>query len=968
MNVKKALPIFVIVSMMIALIPSIMFANATGFTTVQNTSAGTPAIVPPAVTSGIKGDTIVVKGNGEPPGTTVQLYWDDVTHTWNGINGLVNSTTVASDGTYNVWFNVPEATNGSHSITIKDSAGNFYSDGFTVTSTISLSSSSGLAGDSVALKLYGFSGLMDVKIVYNNGVPAVPGWTPIVTIGAPYEAFSTGDGSTTSFSGTLKNALVKPGTLTVYVGGAAVGTDNLADGSINGATISSGSINYITGAVAVVFTTPGTPANTAPITIGYSYYTLATPLYSLTHVSTNSLGSVSVSVTIPSGLANPSIGAIEALDGDGVTYSAAFSVGPTISITPTLSVTGAIVHILGRGFTYGDTFHYGDVVLSEPGMTDQVMTIYNPSHYPTADINGRFSFDVVVPNGKNIKDDYTITVTAHGVPARHASADFQITAQPTVSVTPSFAAQGNKVTVSGTDYERVSGITVTVDLDLNGVYVANFGTTKTASDGTFSSQFTVPLQTSGSYKINAYIANATLSDTVSFTIGNVIIALADSSGPVGWHTTLTGSGFSTNPVGTFNVSIGTGSTWTTLVSSGTVQAGGVLPATDLTIPTLAPGTYTVQVFDVAAGIPVTTSFTVTYGTSISLSSTTFPSGFNVTISGKGFDAVGGWTPNFVLYNLTSSGVVGNWWTMDVKNATWPTPGTAVITGTSGNTGSGNLLGWWVASPSSTTLSPGKYYINATDNSPSAFMATTSFVIGATHVVATPRKATFGAGDTISFQLEDSFGNDPTGVVYGSNLKIMDPSGSVLFQGDALKTWVKTGDWYTAPYSSQTAGGNPMTLDTDAATGMYTFSWIGTDNSLIASGSFNVTAAASSQTNAQITALAAQVASVANSVTSLGTTVGNVATTANAASSAATAASTAASAAKTSADAATTAATTAGTKADAATAAATAAETAANNAASSANNLTTLVYGAIGASLVAALAAIVALMQISRKIA
>jgi len=34
----------------------------------------------------------------------------------------------------------------------------------------------------------------------------------------------------------------------------------------------------------------------------------------------------------------------------------------------------------------------------------------------------------------------------------------------------------------------------------------------------------------------------------------------------------------------------------------------------------------------------------------------------------------------------------------------------------------------------------------------------------------------------------------------------------------------------------------------------------------------------------------------------------------------------------------------------------------------ANGLTTLVYGAIGASLVAALAAIVSLMQISRRIA
>jgi hypothetical protein len=97
--------------------------------------------------------------------------------------------------------------------------------------------------------------------------------------------------------------------------------------------------------------------------------------------------------------------------------------------------------------------------------------------------------------------------------------------------------------------------------------------------------------------------------------------------------------------------------------------------------------------------------------------------------------------------------------------------------------------------------------------------------------------------------------------------------------------------------------------------------------------------------------------------------------AEAAQTAATGAGTAANAAKSAADAATNAANAAGTKADAAKAAADAAKassdaakTAADSAAAAANGLTTLVYAAIGASLIAALAAIVALMQISRKIA
>jgi len=103
---------------------------------------------------------------------------------------------------------------------------------------------------------------------------------------------------------------------------------------------------------------------------------------------------------------------------------------------------------------------------------------------------------------------------------------------------------------------------------------------------------------------------------------------------------------------------------------------------------------------------------------------------------------------------------------------------------------------------------------------------------------------------------------------------------------------------------------------------------------------------------------------------------------NTATTSANAAKAAADAAKAAGDAASAAASAAGTKADAATAAANAAKTAADAASAAAaasgtktdaisgklDSLQTLVYAAIGAALIAAIAAIVALMQISRKIA
>jgi len=134
-----------------------------------------------------------------------------------------------------------------------------------------------------------------------------------------------------------------------------------------------------------------------------------------------------------------------------------------------------------------------------------------------------------------------------------------------------------------------------------------------------------------------------------------------------------------------------------------------------------------------------------------------------------------------------------------------------------------------------------------------------------------------------------------------------------------------------------------------------------------------TAATAAKTAADAASAAAATAgtkadAAAAAATTAGTKADAAATAATAAGSKADAAATAANGAKSSADAAKASADAAGTKADAATAAANAAKASADSAASAANNLTTLVYGAIGASIVAALAAIVALMQISRKIA
>ena len=87
------------------------------------------------------------------------------------------------------------------------------------------------------------------------------------------EVLATGDGTTTTFSGTLANYTVKAGTLTI-TDGTETFTDN-GDGTLTGDAGGSGTINYETGEYSVTFNTA--PASGTDITADYYYlpYTLS---------------------------------------------------------------------------------------------------------------------------------------------------------------------------------------------------------------------------------------------------------------------------------------------------------------------------------------------------------------------------------------------------------------------------------------------------------------------------------------------------------------------------------------------------------------------------------------------------------------------------------------------------------------------------------------------------------------------
>ncbi|GAH54335.1 unnamed protein product, partial [marine sediment metagenome] len=161
--------------------------------------------------------------------------------------------------------------------------------------------------------------------------------------------------------------------------------------------------------------------------------------------------------------------------------------------------------------------------------------------------------------------------------------------------------------------------------------------------------------------------------------------------------------------------------------------------------------------------------------------------------------------------------------------------------------------------------------------------------------------------------------------------------------------------------AQTASGNPMILLDDAPLGTWTYKWREDDGDTIMEGTFNVEASEADvlvgqikDINQAIEDLTDDIIGVSDSVAGLQTNINSAVQAANAAVEASNAA----------IDAVNAGVALSGEALEAADRAA----EAAGKAQDAAGSLQTLVYGAIGASLVAALAAIVSLMQISRRIA
>jgi hypothetical protein len=502
---------------------------------------------------------------------------------------------------------------------------------------------------------------------------------------------------------------------------------------------------------------------------------------------TNNLGYWEATFNVPNKADNDYT--ITAEDADNNIATATFTIGPAISLDVEEGPVGTLVEVDGRGFTAGRTVTSITLGGVNCGVTDDDDLDING--------NGEFTFELAVPSVSQSGKEYELLVRDGD--GKDASIYFLVTGLSGITLDPMFGPPGTSVSIEGSNF--APGRAVSVSISGSGKK-----TFQTNSKGEFSGSYSIPAISSGTYDLTAEQVDFNIEDSRPFRVGTMVVILSPTTGPSGKQVALTGTGFTAG--GDWNASIDGKALLEDESVSGDTTLFGIFY-----VPSLEPGVYTVTVTDVDEKIEVTKEFTVTEKTSMNMDPVTAPVGFNVTIDGFYFaESDGTIDVYFTIYNATDD------WDMDVYQGT-----SAVATGDDGG-----FTAWWVVPQ---VLSEGTYTVNATDDE--GLFAQSSFSVGPSVVSISSRKATYARGNTVGFDLESSFREED------SYITILDPDGSFAWQTDDLDTWIRVGVTYVAPLYTQTAGGNPMTLESDAPFGTWTYTWYDSDDEELASGSFLV---------------------------------------------------------------------------------------------------------------------------------
>ncbi len=680
-----------------------------------------------------------------------------------------------------------------------------------------------------------------------------------------------------------------------------------------------------------------------------------------TNVKTDDLGTFDCEIKVPGyAYGNYNVSGIDWAE--GIMANATLRIGATIELSEEEEFTaGMIVTVEGRGFNKtGLDIAPGGVTIGKPGGTVGIhnITVRHKDIGENISIGskGTFKGDIVipaVPTGKNyvltVSDTWTFAIVD----------DIEVIGTSEIIVDPMYGTPGQSVTVKGYNFTQIKS--TKINLNLSG----STWTAKTDDKGEWTKTIVLPaLGLGAKYPLNAwdeYKCNGT--ENVLITL--ITIQLSEDTAPVGSAITLSGTGMNnTNNNGQWNATLGD----LTLFETTDIAAGINYFSQVFYVPSVPAGTYRVMVYDVLAEIEVYEFFEVTDPAELTLSTDEAPPGYNLTIDGLNFAEVAGVETEWNLYNST--------WSKDIV----PMYSNAAVETTSG----GNFTAW-LKIPWEIEL--GTYTINCTTVPPAPQhnmanqTAEVTINIVEEAVDISIRKTTYALMDTITFTIKATFAKN------GLMMGIKDPGGYEIFNSTwiwppkgtnwAASPWKTIGDWTYLPVSAQIDDVNalPYEIPSDATPGAWT--WIVWDeNQTYGSGTFTVTEKTDIEVlQENIAALDTALDAISDETSDLKDDIAGVKTDVEGVKGDISAAKAAADAAKAAADSAKSAVSDVASKADsaksaadAAKTAADAAKTAADDAKSAASGLNQLVWGAIIASIIAALVGIFSLMQISRRIA
>jgi len=622
---------------------------------------------------------------------------------------------------------------------------------------------------------------------------------------------------------------------------------------------------------------------------------------------------------------------VKATDEAGNEASATLTIGPAITLSPTSGPTGTIVEITGRGFTKEDVDVGGKYI--NISIDDTPCPLIEDI---TVRSDGRFSGKFVIPNVDEA-DTYTITAKIYKLEEVSATADFEVTGIPKITVTPTSGSPGSTVTIEGVNFTAKAGIEVTIDFgDLS-----EYATTETNATGGFLTSITVP---SVPVSAEAYTITATddygVTASADFRVALTTLAISPSSGTTGTKVLLMGGGLT--PLTSFNVTID----GELMIYDGTFSTnkdGNIERDTYVYVPTVPVGTHTIMVMD-EEGIIATATFEVTETTEIVLTPSSAPRGYNVTFELNNFIHIAGTDITLTIYNVTADGEVD--WEMDLDLAV----GAINFTDKFVETDKDGCFEGWFRIPG--TFAIGDYYINATDEK--GLTDEVSFKVVEPTVIAYTGASEYMPGDTVAFYVKSSFKYTTED---GITINLYTPKNFQIPVPIVITTKVQ--DLYTGSATYQ--------LPADADLG--TWFWNITLGSVTRNDTFTVSA------KPTVTALSEKVSKLKEDVSSLADTVeslrGTVSAQASDIDKLSKAVSDLKSAVSDLSDSLSTLSGDVSNVASAVSSAQSAAEEAskaATSAQSTAAGIQTAVYGAVILSLIAAVAAIMSIVIMQRKIA